>query len=135
VCLSSQQFHDELKFLFAQRRLDAANEALRAANRDAIADLQRFIKCEVAGRDEVTVAAQLVAIEEDICQGRRTLSPSKDVARIRLCPQPGQNGSSCTPLRGFRSLLPVTLPHQALFGVPLAPAWPVRLSRARATQA
>jgi hypothetical protein len=47
---------------FTEQRLDRAHDRVLAADLDSIADLERLLAAEVAGRDHLVGAAELIAI-------------------------------------------------------------------------
>jgi hypothetical protein len=57
-----QQLHDKMYLAFPQQRLDGAHDAEMSADLDAIADLERLLVVEMAGRHHLVATPKLIAL-------------------------------------------------------------------------
>ena len=49
-------------FVLAEDRLDGTHDPLQLTDRDPVADLERFLPAQVAGRDDLVAATELIAV-------------------------------------------------------------------------
>jgi hypothetical protein len=63
------QLHNEAHLSFPEQRLDYADDPGLAADLDSIADLERLLAAEVAGRDHLVAAANLIAVVDPSHRG------------------------------------------------------------------
>ena len=61
---------DEVQLGFAEQRLDRAHDRLLAAYLDSIPDFERLLAAEMAGRDHLAAAAELIAIVDPSHRGQ-----------------------------------------------------------------
>jgi hypothetical protein len=61
---------DEVQLGFAEQRLDRAHDRLLAADLDSIPDFERLLAAEMAGRDHLAAAAELIAILDPSHRGQ-----------------------------------------------------------------
>jgi hypothetical protein len=71
---------------FTEQRLDRAHDRVLAADLDSIADLERLLAAEVAGRDDLVAVAELIAIVDPSHGGS-----GRYAARSRFAPADDSN--------------------------------------------
>src|SRR5579862_1662847 len=85
------ELHDQSSFAFSEQRIDRADDAGPAGDHEPVADLKRPLAVEVAGRDHLLAATQLVTVRELAHRPgsgpdrTATRDPQGVVSRRRLC--------------------------------------------------
>jgi hypothetical protein len=62
VCSAREELHDELKFLVLKGRSHGLDDPAVAADRHAFSDFERLVEADVAGRDDIFIPAEFVAV-------------------------------------------------------------------------